>query len=675
MSPNSELPRVASGGLVTVAYLKAQIDDNNDHLGMFMPLVTDVLRNLPQNNVSTSDIQEGLFVRHGIVMPQPVLSTLLKRAVSAKWMRREAGRYFKIPGALPVSNDLETEKSMLKTAQARLGRALQSHASKRGLQIDSEFAAVDMLLRFLEAEQVGMLLGDRFLTPDVIETDQREMAITAEFVQQTVRDDPSLLSILRRMIEGLVIYHAAFLPDLNTATQKFKNLRVVFDSSLVRQILGYEGPAMQALMVETLAILKGVDVHCFVFDKTVEEIRGILKAYEYKLATSSGRESMRPVPMARHFLTQKFSPSNVREMSALLDRDITGAGFQIVRIPTRKKEHTLGELELIHRLASPGTSEDEIEPRVDHDVDCIAGVIQMREGVRSSRLEDTRAVFAVCSTLLIRNARLWWTEDEHETGIEPVVHIRALANLAWLKKPALKEDFKVTELIALCSAAIRPSEELWTRFLKYLEELKNSNRLSSDEITSILVSAMSDNLLREAEDSADNPDDVDAVTLNEIVERVMNTYASNAALEIQAVKSDYEEKIKNLSEMSQAQLGAISAENQAKISALSTENQKKVDAVRRQQAFNEKRSRSLARFAKLVIQVFTNLVVLAGAWNIIREHSVEKTWTGRVTLGTVCAFVFLELIGLRDHISEWLNQFESWASNKILSWLTPPDSE
>ncbi len=675
MSHSAETPRVSSGGLVTVAYLKAQLDENNDHLGMFMPLVIDVVKNLSQNSVSTAEVQEGLFARHSIAMPQHVVSTLLKRAVLAKWLRRDAGRYFKIPDSLPASNNVEREKAQLSEAQGRLGRALQSHASKRGHQIESEGDAVDMLLRFLEAEQVGMLLGEKLQIPNLTDTDQRQTAITAEFVQYVVEEDAALLSILRRMIEGLVLYHAAFLPDLSAANQKFKNLRVVFDSSLVRQILGYEGPAMQALMVETLAILKGVEVQCLVFEKTVGEIRRILKVYEYMLATTKGQQSLRPVPMARHFLTNKVAPSDVREMSALLERDITGAGFQIIRIPSRKREHTLGEKELIHRLATPGTSEDEIEPRVDHDVDCVAGVLQMREGVRSYRLEDTGAVFAASSPLMIRNAHLWWTEDEHETGIQPVVHIRALANLAWLKKPALKADFKITELIALCSAAIRPSEETWSRFLKHLEALKISNRLSSDEITAILVSTMSDSMLREAEDNAENPEDIDACTLDEIVDRVKSTYACNAGLEIQAVKTDFEEKFKNISAENEAKISALSAENTAKITALTADNLAKSEAVRRQHAFNEKRSESWARLARVVIQVVTNIVILAGAWNILREHSVEKTWTGRVTLGTVSVFVILEFIGLRSHISHWLDHFESWASNKILTWLTPPETE
>ena len=38
----TDTPTVTPGGLVTVAFLKARIDEGADHLGIFMPLVHDV---------------------------------------------------------------------------------------------------------------------------------------------------------------------------------------------------------------------------------------------------------------------------------------------------------------------------------------------------------------------------------------------------------------------------------------------------------------------------------------------------------------------------------------------------------------------------------------------------------------------------------------------------------
>jgi hypothetical protein len=661
MSSSVGTPRVSPGGLVTIAFLKAQLDGNNDHIGIFMPLVNDAICHIKGNSFTTIEIQDQLLAIHGISMPQQVVLTLLKRATAARALRREDGRYLKISHDIPTSN-LKATKAELEAAQNRLGAALQAHAAKRGLSIASIDEAVDMLIGFLEAEQIGMLLGSGITPSSDIDVNNQQTRVIAEFVQIVVKDDAALSAVLQRMIEGLVLYHAAFLPDLNAATQKFKNLRVVFDSSLVRKALGYEGDAMKMLMRETLGVLKGAGVQCLVFDKTLEEIHRILKVFEQKLATTAGQQALRPSPMARNFLIQRYAPSDIREMSALLEAEIQKAGFQVMKLPQRKYEHTAGEKELISRLATPGSSKDDIEPRVAHDVDCVAGVLQLREGVSSNRLEDARAVFAADQNLVIKNTRLWWRDDENQTGIEPVVHIRGLTNLAWLKKPTLNIGFKIKELIALCSAALQPSQKTWIRFLKHLDSLVESKRITSDEMTAILVSAMSDSLLRDAENPDEDPDDIDAVTLDQIVDRVKTSYAADAESKIRALKETYDQEI---SQSREKHAEAVRLAEKSHLDSIETST--------RNNAFIEDRANSLARIFRIICQIIANIVLLAGATAIIREHPIQTTLVGIGTLCAVVVFVLLEFVALRSHVSSSLTRLEIWARGKIVTWLSPPE--
>src|SRR5580698_6303773 len=104
MSPSVETPRVSPGGLITVAFLKAQLDGKNDHIGIFMPLVDDAICHIKGNTFTTMEIQEQLLALHGISMPQQVVSTLLKRATTAGVVNREDGRYRKISEKFPTLN-------------------------------------------------------------------------------------------------------------------------------------------------------------------------------------------------------------------------------------------------------------------------------------------------------------------------------------------------------------------------------------------------------------------------------------------------------------------------------------------------------------------------------------------------------------------------------------------
>ena len=663
MPETTHRPTVRPGGLVAVAYLKAQLDEGSDHLGIFVPLLLDALATLPAQSFTAADAQDALAKRHGVAMPQQTVATLLKRATRQKYVVREVGRYRLVPTERLPASDVSARKARIEAGQRRLADALREHAARRSLQVESTDATLDMLFRFLEDQQVALLLDNPPPPPDGHDGSRRESAIVAEFVFHSVRSDPASVEVLRGMLEGLVLYHAAFLPDLSVASRRFRDLRVVFDSTLVRQALGYEGTAMQALIRECVDLLKASGVQRLVLDKTIHEIQRILAMYEGRLATAQGRSSLRPVPMARHFLTQRYRPSDIREMSALVEREVVAAGFQVMSAPRRVAEYTAGEQALAARLADP-TTKDELQPRVVHDVDCVATILTMRRGHRSASLDDAKAVFATSSPLVIRNTRLWWEQDEHEAGVAPVVHIRGLANLAWLKKPSLCSDFKIRELVALCTAGLRPSQETWNRFLRHLDSLQRSEKLSSDDVTAILVSAMSDRLLRDLDLEEEDPADIDAASLDEVVERVIASYGAEADDRIRAVTDEYEQRLAE----SQAQADRAKARADAA-------DRRLAESERRRGLVAEGRARSWARLVSAGLKWAVVAVATAGAVALIARYPFHAGWVGVAAgVGVVC-FVTLELVGVLRHLSELRASCELALTRRLRNWLEADSSD
>jgi hypothetical protein len=77
MTIAADTPKLKPGGLVTVAFLKAHLDEGGDHLSIFMPLVLDVVVQFQAQTFTTSDIQEALATTHKLAMPQQAVATLL----------------------------------------------------------------------------------------------------------------------------------------------------------------------------------------------------------------------------------------------------------------------------------------------------------------------------------------------------------------------------------------------------------------------------------------------------------------------------------------------------------------------------------------------------------------------------------------------------------------------
>ena len=652
-----DTPTVTPGGLVTVAFLKARIDEGADHLGIFMPLVHDVLSRFSAQSFATSDVQESIAVVHGVFMPRHTVGTLLGRVKRDGHILREPGRYrLSATRPLPHSN-VAGEKQQIEDGQRRLAESLRKHAQRRGINLDTAEAGQELLRKFLEDEQIALLLQGPVVRAEPATT-QLEHGIVAEFLQDVVRNDQALESVVRRMLEGLVLYHAAFLPDLAVATRRFKDLRAVFDSGLVRQALGYEGIAPRAVMRDTIDLLKSSGVQCLVFDKTVDEIRIILAAYEQRLGTTQGRRDLRPSAMSRHFVTKRFSPSDIREMIALLEQEIRAAGFQIATIPRRVITHVSAEQGLSVRLANRTTG-DEQEPRVVHDVDCVAGILTLRKGHRSQNLDDARAVFVSDSPLVIRNVGLWWREDEHELSIEPVVHVRALSNFAWLKKPSAGSELKVHELLALCGAALRPAPRTWDRFIQHLNKLHTSRKLTSEEVTAIIASSTADELLRDAEVEATDSRDIDAETLDEVVERVKSGYAADTEERVRGITEGYEQRLTEVE--AHEQNAVASAEEAARTAA---------EELRRRDLFNEGRALRWAHLVGVGIKTALGIVLAVGAIALIAQHPLHDS--GLVEYGIVAAvgvFVLLEFVGILSHVSHMTMSLETRLKRRFRNWL------
>lgn len=671
-SKDASAPQSLPRGLATVALLKARFDEGVDHIDMFMPLVVDTVVNMPSDNFAVADVQQVLQERHGIAIPQHTLATLLTRAIRKDIVKREFSRYVR-QAKTPTVKDLQAKKTTIEEQQRRLAREFRSHATQHGVRIDSDERALRLIVDFLQDNQVHILLGAQEIERGK-KLSNREARLVAEFAQNIISTESDLTHILQNILEGLVIYNTAFLNDITSPARQFKGLRVFFDSGILCEILGYEGPAQAALAREILSLLKSAGVQCLAFDKTVHEVHGLLKIHETKMATTQGRKSLIPTPITRFFLTNRYSPSDLRQMSALLPQELQAVGIQIATMPNRTRRFTLDEKKLAKLLANERTG-DEDAPRVIHDIDCVAAILTLRGGERSTSLNDVRAVFATSSRLVIANVQQWY-DGEGETGVSPVIHIRALSNMAWLRKPALSVNLKQHELIALCHAALRPSRKTWGRFLQHLSDLEQSQVLRSDEAVAIVVSEMTDDLLGNIDDDGQ---DVDASTLDEIIERVRSSYEAEAAKQASEIVAEANQRVaeanaraleleadanKRISEY-EAQVNDHVAEAKVQISITQQQAHKAVEEYRRLKLSLEGRATFLARSIARVAFLIPGLLIIGGAIGLIIGHPFHWGGIGIFTGIAIIAFVLLELLGNIKHIAHWRSKLEVL----VLPWL------
>ncbi|WP_258724408.1 hypothetical protein [Cellulomonas sp. NS3] len=507
--------------------LKTNFDNGRDHLAMFEPFVEDTLIAEDLDGKTAADVQAAVAERHRLMLPLATVRTLLSRAGKRSLIRREGGRYFTTQNPSRVgTKDLLQLRMHVEERQARLAEAFRRHANEHQIDIESREASLKLLIGFVERHHVRLALAG----PDDVKIgvdagaagDASFDRLIATFLTEAALKGSTEAEVFAEILEGYVLQNTLLLADISTAERPFLNLHVFFDSNLLFGALGLQGEGNALLSGEFISLLRERGARPEVFKTTVREMRAILALYESKLGSHAGRKSLYQTDITRHLLTTGATPADMRTANSLLERSLSELGVTVVDTPTHVAAYTLDEAELANRLAAhPGGDR---QPRVLHDVDCIAAILTLRAGMEPESLDQAKAVFVTSSALTVRNATSWF-RDEDGAGIPPILHYFTMSNFAWLKKPAGAASLKMHELIALCGAALRPTRNVWEAFLSNLNRLEESSVVSSDEVAAIMANSLTDRLLAD-EDIGNDPD---ASTLTEVVERVKESLIGEAA--------------------------------------------------------------------------------------------------------------------------------------------------
>ena len=518
--------------LSTLALLKTNFDAGHDHIEMFLPFVLDAIGNFSEESFKVTDLAEALTSRLRLQVPHDAVKTLLARAIKRGFLRRDYGRYWPVQGKTPKTNLLK-QLNALKAVHLYLGQQFCDFASERNVSLTDPEEALAMILDFLERNHVSMLLEDP--TPvqsdnSVFTTPSKNSRLVARFVQERITADPTLTNILQQVIQGLVLQKTLLLRDIAQVRRKFRDFRVFLDTRILLQALGYQGESARVAAKEMIEMLRHNEATVEVFRDTVDEIKNMFDVYVNRIGTAQDRESLYPNALTHFFLTNRYSPSDIVTAIATLEIYIGKLRITIRDRPKRQVRYTLNEDDLSHRLAKHGSPK--FEPRVWHDVNCVAAVLTLRKGLMTDNLDAARVVFVTTTGLVVKNVKEWWIEqiegEKLKTSslriIPPAIHQIALSNHAWLKNPASATSLKLHELTALCYVALQPSKTAWEQFIGHLRKLKESGIVTSQEVALVMASHLTEVSLAEAEEDGE----LDAETLDEVVNRVKSSYASLA---------------------------------------------------------------------------------------------------------------------------------------------------
>ena len=637
----------ARRGLATIALLKARFDAGmKGHLDMFQPFVEDAIRRCKEDDIEVSSIHAAVRDLTGLRIPAGIIKTLLKRAKKKGLLIREGGRFLR---KLNYDEDsgLATKMRGFAHAHAGLASRLRQFAASRGQELPSDDDALAVLMRFLDTNHIGLVLGQPIeMEPsdEVVQLDH----VVAAFVSNIVKEDGPDSSVLDDIVKGLIVQNALLLRDIPITRRHLKGLTVFIDTGILLYALGYAGHTEQQAATEALGLIRAAGARLKVFERTVDEVKGILRVYEEKLGSSAGVRSLRGTPLTYHFLGTKTTPSYIQQEILLVEKNLEQLGIRTRDFPKHVVKFTEAEEALAKALRDPARNEDTYDHRVWHDVQAVAAVLTLRAGSRSSQMASSRYIFASGSTRTVMTATRWYRE-RYRSRFEPMVHFRSVANSAWFLRPANAAAVPMHELVAVCAAVLRPSPEVWAGCVRHLDNFVKSGELSDDESIVLLA----DGFTRIEPSEFESESDVEADTVREIVERVRE-----------------EQQEEHRSQLADKQKQIEDSKREA------TTARSEADSIR---SGVQARAERLATFGAGVICAVLGIVLFRGA-----SLTLPSEWSDWIRSGSiwklVCIVVFLgvSLLGgvmLRFRGLTIFGHLKAYLSPRLQRWLLPENED
>ncbi|MDE2630556.1 MAG: cell envelope integrity protein TolA, partial [Alphaproteobacteria bacterium] len=285
-----------------------------------------------------------------------------------------------------------------------------------------------------------------------------ERYIAARFVKDIVSTQPEFVPYLVRLASIGLLTEVVDDFVKPTARAENSNLAIFLDAPMAQHYLGLSGYELQAEVRSVLDSLKAIGCQLMMFPESCNEIaRNLSSMLALTFIQRHGytHEAMRRGQVSEEYvIAVRNNPEKAVEDAGISIRNIT-----IEKYPNL---HPFFPAETYEDFLAAITWVQEVAPR-EHDAKCMTMIMRLREGRSSADLFGCRYVFATNNPAFAKKSRVYCLQSHmiQERQWGPVVHIRDLATIAWLRTGLDAADVVPRGfLVGVCEQVLRVRPEV-----------------------------------------------------------------------------------------------------------------------------------------------------------------------------------------------------------------------
>lgn len=467
-----------NNAIVSLAILKVNFDEKKDYLETFLPFVLETIRCGNDEIISIDYVQEEIKNIFGLNIPIYSIDALLRKACKKGYVKKDNGKYVRNKQVLRETNFKSVRNNMLKKQEELNERIVEFMKKKYNISL-KVLEAEKYFLSYIEKNQI-LSIKQSIIYNKQEESDKSFQYYIGKFIQKVVEEESYLLEYIEDIIKGLMISTTVFVKSVSNIKQNFMDTKVYMDTPLIMSILGLSGKDRGSTSKELLDLLSENNIHVRCFEHSIEEVKGILYAYETNIL-DKGYSGIYG-PAVEYFIEKEFHASDIHLLSENIEDTLNKMNIKVEETPPYNNKCYIDESELKEYLIENIKYKKDKESAVEKDVASISAILRLRKGLKSDKIERCRALFVTSNNDLVKSINKYMKADDFFSGIMPIIGDYSLTNLLWLKNPNVDNELPKKKVIADSFAATQPDEAVWQKYIQEVDKLRELEKI--DEETS-----------------------------------------------------------------------------------------------------------------------------------------------------------------------------------------------
>lgn len=475
------------------AAVKTLHSEGHDLLSAISSLVLQCI----ESNDSFDDVRQRFRREYVTEIPEDMLRTILKRLKHKNLVEYESkfsNIRLKIPEGVQRRSDLQDSTSSLQREFSSLIEGMKVYYASRKYPLPGNFEKE--LIAFIDqniGDTSSLMSGS-----GVVGCNQKRVA---GYIACIEKSDPAKFKLLQNVFFGRV-----YIDIIKTRSDYSKNItlkpvKIYLDTNIILSVLGFDDKADKQRADELLQILRQTPkIELLVFDETVSEARQRIHYASNEMQTYSSNIAVDS--LAFRLKRAGYTKESLVPMIENLETSITDQGIKIVPLPTINEESKVYK-EVSESINSESVKLDrqKAPKTLRHDTLILCAIKALRENMTSNLFEKSQQIF-VTPDIAINAVSRNQAKKIHTYPLS--ISVIEIVSTLWMRHIG-NEDIANSLIRQSIMAYVREraiSQSLWNKFIAAIEEAKNNNRLTRDDIAMIISDDETRRILAEKQDDA-----------------------------------------------------------------------------------------------------------------------------------------------------------------------------